>query len=1327
MNRHCLPFLAIVMFFCPRATHAQIDVGPAVDPGVKVNGAYTGNDIAKIDLATGNLTVKIPLVSFPQIGKLPPLSFTANLSGDSFTQVETCDPDLDQCWIYYARPQLGFNSNIGPTFNSDMSGGRASDFAHTWIAYWLGSEGGGEAGTDDCDPSTQPTTSQSGGGTPGDTSTCPEYLIVDSPEYDGEYSFTASLQTPVQEGAVSYGFVDPDGENHVMAADSSNWSTFRTTDGSGYTFVTTPNLYLYDAWVAANYYSPPGTIYGPTGLSFISSTAGNNYLGLTTISDPMGNKITRTGWNDWGTSQFIDSIGRGIPDISSEYYQTPTPNGPYNSEDVSKCPNLGDPNQPAEFTESWTVPGLNGQTETYLICFTYVQYLTGFWGTGISPYGVGGAADVWPNVLYQTTNGAPPTYGEAYDVFQVNTWDSVPPIQSIVLPNGTYWGFLYDAGCLSCDLVSASASSTPPPSTYGDITQIYYPTGATESFQYENVERFGEGPIGVIHNRSVKSITVNDAAGHTWTRSFDYSSIVAGNNPATTAGVVDYSTTEHNPTEDQFGGISDTVHFFSNYGADPSLGSPSFYEYEADTYAGSYGSSPLLKSVRTTYQAQPEILVQATFTGQYRATNVLPTSITTSTPIGIQSVVTKSYQPIFTAVNVVCPETIEPTSAPPCFPGQIANVGPTNVSYNVPTTETVYDGANNTLSQTVTTPEFVTNPVYYNANFLALPASVQVYGQPCNIGTWGNSCTLAAQTTYGYDASSGVIQGEQTSVNKFVNLGTGSQTISSSTSYLSNGMPYLYKDWNGNQTWVGYASGCNGLFPQTVIHAYQSQTTVPETATYSYDCNTGYLQSSVSPAGIATQYVFGTTPATSYLNPVYSYRLLTEIKKAFGVTGVENWTQYGYPNATEIDVAQDQNSKGDGLITSKQILDGLLRPIEAVAPNGAMTVTQYNAEGEVDSITNPYQSVTDATYGVTYFTYDALGRKTVQKQQDGNRLQWCYDGLQTTGQTNCQGNVSGLGGMEWVDQADESGNDAQSVTDALGRLRSLVEPGTLRTIYGYDALGNLNAVSQAGKSTDTARNRSFTYDSLSRLICASNPEISNQQSPADPCPSNASTAMPSGVILYAYDFNGNLKSKSDPRGVTISYQYDGLDRLLSKYYAGDPTATASSCYQYDSATLGTGLLAAEWTQSGACPFPSVLPSSGYITSRHISAYDAMGREKAETQCTPANCTATVITPYTLHYDYNLTGNVTHAEDGIGQVVWLPQYDTSNHLSNVSAVTVWPTSLYPASLFAAQGYAPPGELTNWTSGTPATGAPALVGTRSYDNRLRPTAESVTGHD
>ncbi|HTV56619.1 MAG TPA: hypothetical protein VMI06_17110, partial [Terriglobia bacterium] len=103
-------------------------------------------------------------------------------------------------------------------------------------------------------------------------------------------------------------------------------------------------------------------------------------------------------------------------------------------------------------------------------------------------------------------------------------------------------------------------------------------------------------------------------------------------------------------------------------------------------------------------------------------------------------------------------------------------------------------------------------------------------------------------------------------------------------------------------------------------------------------------------------------------------------------------------------------------------------------------------------------------------------------------------------------------------------------------------PGDPPTWYTYDALDNLIQVQQQGGTTDSSqwRTRTFVYDSLSRLISATNPE--------------------SGTTSYSYDGDGNLVSKTDARGITVTYSYDALNRLIQKAYSdGEPTVA----YGYD--------------------------------------------------------------------------------------------------------------------------------------------------------------------
>jgi len=72
-----------------------------------------------------------------------------------------------------------------------------------------------------------------------------------------------------------------------------------------------------------------------------------------------------------------------------------------------------------------------------------------------------------------------------------------------------------------------------------------------------------------------------------------------------------------------------------------------------------------------------------------------------------------------------------------------------------------------------------------------------------------------------------------------------------------------------------------------------------------------------------------------------------------------------------------------------------------------------------------------------------------------------------------------------------------------------------------------------------------------------------------------------------YDVNGNLGAKTDARGVTVSYNYDTLNRLFQKTYSAGSTSTSdpTACMQYDVAGSASpdanpiGKPDDEWTQT----------------------------------------------------------------------------------------------------------------------------------------------------
>ncbi|WP_263359538.1 RHS repeat domain-containing protein [Acidicapsa ligni] len=518
----------------------------------------------------------------------------------------------------------------------------------------------------------------------------------------------------------------------------------------------------------------------------------------------------------------------------------------------------------------------------------------------------------------------------------------------------------------------------------------------------------------------------------------------------------------------------------------------------------------------------------------------------------------------------------------------------------------------------------------------------------------------------------------------------------------------------------------------TTSNAYVTTITKPSTngtshtSSYSYDYVTGELTSSTDENTQTTNYI--------YNDP------LKRLKEIQGPpdpnnSGQRPTTMYKYDDAApNPSVTTIQTVNTAGIIgTSVSAMDGMghvtstnLTSAAQGADHVDITVdTTYDGLGNVHTVSNPHAS-TDSV-NLTTYNYDALGRKASQLDSDGlSKQMWTYNG-------------------NTVIYQDENGNQWKRTYDAFGDLTQVLEPSPpsppLETDYTYNTLNNLLSVTQHGANGSIARVRTFNYDSLSRLLCASNPEYSNSSNPSAPCPLTTTGAYIPGTVGYSYDANGNLQSKTDTRNITTNYGYDALNRIISKVYINDASKTPISCFQYDTSPLASGKslnlvgrLTNSWTQGNSATACSSAPTAGNYRSLHsILAYNPMGQAISEQQCTPSNCAS--LKPYSSQAKFDLAGNLTYYTNGITTTPGLnallsftSSYDGADRLLSVKSS--WNDSLlHPSSIFSAQSpssgpcgqrysYAAFGGLLNATLGS------NLTLSRSYDSRLRRTCETDT---
>jgi len=305
-----------------------------------------------------------------------------------------------------------------------------------------------------------------------------------------------------------------------------------------------------------------------------------------------------------------------------------------------------------------------------------------------------------------------------------------------------------------------------------------------------------------------------------------------------------------------------------------------------------------------------------------------------------------------------------------------------------------------------------------------------------------------------------------------------------------------------------------------------------------YDWNTGLVMATCGENFTGSNCSVGLSGFSDYVTHVYDY--LNRPKDVYDSGGGHSHIDYN-ESSSSINMTLTTTHVSGISVVSEAVLDGLGRTKQKQLvsdPQGIdYTDTTYDALGRVSSVSNPYRSTSDSTYGITVTEYDALSRVVDVIPPDGNAF---WNNVSTTYSGNC------------ATVTDQAGHARTSCSDALGRLTQVTEdPSGLAfvTNYTYDMLGNLLCVEQHGNASGTGcssspsndssspwRVRRFTYDSLSRLLTSHNPET--------------------GTITYAYDANGNVISKTSPAQntaqnststVTVTYSYDALNRQTLTY------------------------------------------------------------------------------------------------------------------------------------------------------------------------------------
>jgi RHS repeat-associated protein len=344
-----------------------------------------------------------------------------------------------------------------------------------------------------------------------------------------------------------------------------------------------------------------------------------------------------------------------------------------------------------------------------------------------------------------------------------------------------------------------------------------------------------------------------------------------------------------------------------------------------------------------------------------------------------------------------------------------------------------------------------------------------------------------------------------------------------------------------------------------------------------------------------------------------------------------------------------------------QLLDGLGRPYQAQDKSAATYVdTVYNTLGQVYSVSNPYYTKSDTSYGVTTYSYDALGRVTAVQAPGGATTTTTTFAAVTS--TYC------------TTVTDPASKVRELCADAMGRVTSVTEdPGSsphlnYQTTYTYDPLNNLLSVTQGSQV------RSYMYDYLSRLFWADTPEQGNTYicytSSTSACSaSDSSTTLCSGSASTPC-------RRTDARGITTTYTYDAINRITGKSYSNsNPTANA---YTYDQ-TSCLGLTVNCYNEGRRTTMTDASGSTEW-------AYDSIGRVLME-QRTIGSVTKNIA------YTYNLDGSASTITYPSGRTITytvgaaqqpFSAVDTTNNVNYVLNATYAPQGAVAGAVLGESG-------------------------------------------
>ncbi len=360
---------------------------------------------------------------------------------------------------------------------------------------------------------------------------------------------------------------------------------------------------------------------------------------------------------------------------------------------------------------------------------------------------------------------------------------------------------------------------------------------------------------------------------------------------------------------------------------------------------------------------------------------------------------------------------------------------------------------------------------------------------------------------------------------------------------------------------------------------------------------------------------------------------------------------------------------------------------QTVLPEGNVIEYGYDAAGRLVSIERKPDDGAESHLERVVYTLDGFGNRVLEAHERWTGTDWekrSQTAYQYTNRCQLAQTVQGFGGEEaTTEYAYDCVGNLQRVWDANHPSAGQTEPAS--TEYLYDDLDRLGEVRQPwGGDGGGEVVVSYGYDVQDHLAQVADGEgavTTYAYSDRDLMTQEVSEV--SGTNDFTYNQHGELESRTDARGVTMTRSVDPLDRVTFEDYPDD---SLDVTYTYDDTLV---------------PF-----SFGRLTSIERDgdavdyAYDRFGR---------------VLQDGDLTYVYDKNGNRTF----IGYPGNVSAIYTHDAADRQATLTVQQSGQPDTDLVTGSSYEPAGPLASVVLGN------GLTETRAYDTRYFPDAIQVDG--